>query len=528
MTARGTSGAAVAAAMAALSLASAAPLHGAPVDRAPLAALARHEPLPVSAAVVAAVQQHGWADVLVSFDGVRDSAAPLAELAAAVAESRTGPLAALGPADFRLSKTYEYFPVAAGRISASGLRKLRADPRVLAVDADEWLYPLGPLPRGLALAESVPSIEAEKVHALGIQGAGIGVAVVDTGIDNDHPDLQPAIIDQQCFSSASRSCAPSGLPRSPNAEDEQGHGTAVSGIVLGRGNVAPVGVAPEANLIGVRVFRDQGGAPTQDIVDGLNWVVARQSADNIRVVNMSLGGGAAIGVNCDDQYTGVKQVFQTLVNRNVAIFVATGNGGNTDRVAFPACISNATGVGATWDAELRLGSPDCHGKTTVGPLDITCYTDRGRAMDLVAPGSVIASSRMGGGATGGGHGTSFAAPHAAGVAALIFSAYPRLHARDVERVMRNAGDLVIHPESGLEVRRVNALKAVLAVLPATPTPSATAPVTVTSTPTAPTDEPTVTATPSEPAETPDGTPTATSPPTAPPVEHTIYLPYGRR
>ncbi len=455
---------------------------------------------------------------------------PLATLAADAAEAQADVLAGLAPGDFVLSKRYEYFSLVAGRVSATGLARLRAHPRVVAIDEDVWVYPLSTTASRLALAESVPSVEADKVHAMGIRGQGIGVAVLDTGIDNDHPDLQDAIIDQQCFSSGSRSCAPGGLPRSDNAEDEQGHGTGVSSIVLGRGKVAPVGVAPEANLIGVRVFRDQGGAPTKDIVDGLNWVVGRQTADKIRIVNMSLGGGAAIGTNCDDQYSSVKSVFQTLISRNVAIFVATGNGGNTDRVAFPACISNSTGVGSTYDTELQLSRPDCNGKSVVGPLDITCYTDRGRAMDIVAPGSIIVTARMGGGASGsgptaGGHGTSYASPTVAGVAALLLSADPSIHARDIERILKNTGDSLPHPDTGIEVKRVNALKAVLSVLPETPTPAATE----TSTATATSPLPTVTSTPEVQAtatatDTPIATATSTVPPTPAKGQWPIYLP----
>jgi subtilisin family serine protease len=486
--------------------------------------------LPVDAAILDAIASSGWADVLVGVEAVGSTTAPLPQLAASAAKAQQHALSTLEPADFVLTRRYDYFPLLAGRISASGLSKLRTDPRVFAIDPDVWVRPLSPVPARQRLVESVASIEADKVHDLGIRGQGIGVAVVDTGIDSDHPDLVDALVDQQCFSSGSRSCAPGGLPRSASGEDEHGHGTGVSSIVLGRGIVAPLGVAPEAKLIGVRVFRDQGGAPTKDIVDGLNWVVGKQNIHNIRVVNMSLGGGAAIGTNCDDSYSSVKSVFQTLVNRNVMVVVATGNGGNPDRVAFPACISNATGVGSTWDTTLRLGQPDCHGKLEVGPFDITCYTDRGRAMDIVAPGSVIVTSKLGGGVSGsgptaGGHGTSYAAPHVAGVAALVLSADPSIHARDLERVLKNTGDSFPHPDSGLEVRRVNAYRAVLSVLPATPTAATPTPTAPTATPTSSSRTPTPTSSVATTATA--TTDLATSTPASPTADaefHSLWLP----
>jgi subtilisin family serine protease len=478
--------------------------------------------LAVYPAVTDSIARTGWASVLVGLHTAVPADAPLAELEDGLSTVQDQVLDSLSTADFVLKYKYDYVPVIAGRVSASGLAKLRANPFVASVDDDVWVYPAAEPAARARLAESVPSIRADEAHALGVKGQGVGVAVVDTGIDNEHPDLADAIVDQACFSSGTRSCAPGGLPRSDNAQDEHGHGTGVSGIVLGRGAVAPVGVAPEAKLIGVRVFRDQGGAPTSDIVDGLTWVIGKQSTHNIRVVNMSLGSGAAIGVNCDGQFASVKQVFQSLVSRKIAIFVATGNGGNPDRVAFPACISNSTGVGSTWDAELQLGSPDCHGQTRVGPFDITCYTDRGRAMDLLAPGSVIVAPRLGGGSTNGGHGTSYASPHAAGVAALVFSAKPDILARDIEGILQRTGDVVIHPESGDEVMRVNALSAVLSVLPATPTatPGEVEPTPPTATPTESDRTPTATLD-STPTDTPAAT--HTSEPTSS-VHATVYLP----
>lgn len=539
-------------------------------------------PLWVADAVWEGVADGGRALVLVGLEDGVDDTAPLDALARGAAMAQAEVLAALEPGEFDLVKRYSHLPILAGRVNAAGLERLRRLPRVLSVDEDVWLRPMAPAmaptnsglaspasnilqapaagilqaptadvlqspavsglaspaESPLALAESVPSIKADIVHQrYGIKGEGIGVAVLDTGIDNDHEDFYEAIVDQYCFTSGSNSCVSAsgrGVAKGDNAEDEQGHGTAVSGIVLGRGKVAPLGVAPEANLIAVRVFKDTSGAATNDIVDGLNWVVQRQKTHNIRVVNMSLGGGASRGVNCDNQFGSVKQVFQTLIARNVAVIVATGNGGNPDLVAFPACISNSMGVGSTWDTNLRLGSPDCAGKTEVGPFDMACYTDRGRAMALVAPGSIIVTPKMGGGATGsgptqGGHGTSFASPTVAGVAALVFQADPDLHARDLQRLLQQTGDIVIHPETGAEIKRVNALAAVESVLPPTPTPENTPTTAPSDTPVPPTITPTPDTPPTdEPTEPPTATRTPVAPPTSTETSmRAIYLPVLR-
>lgn len=486
----------------------------------------------IDAAVTDAIHALGRANVLIAVrDGVADTA-PLPEIAEAVARAQAAILADLRPGEFELVSRPKLLPVMSGFVTAEGLATLRDHPRVVAVEDNIILKPL--------LKESIPTIKADLVHKrYEITGKGIGVAVLDTGIDTDHPDLADGLVDQKCFSSGSRSCAPNNLPKSDSAEDEQGHGTAVSGIVASRGRVSGVGVAPGASIIAVRVFRDQGGAPTNDIVDGLDWVLSRRQAHNIRVVNMSLGGGASLGVNCDNQYASVKQSFQRLVANGIAIFVATGNDGQPDRVSFPACISNSIAVGATFDTNYA-SAPYCPSMGAVTPLSIACFTNRGRAMDLLAPGILITHPKMGGGLDSGA-GTSYASPMAAGVAALMFEANPNLRPADVERFLKDTGTPVKHPESGIEIPLVNALAAVEAVLPATPTPSRTAtaaPVTPTATrpapsatatgvPVTPTESPTDT--PETPA-TPVGatpTPTLTAPAPTPATVEPTRMPEGR-
>ena len=117
----------------------------------------------------------------------------------------------------------------------------------------------------------------------------------------------------------------------------------------------------------------------------------------------------------------MKEAFRRLVARNVAIFVATGNNGFPSEVSSPACISNSIAVGATYDAEYATGGGFCPQQRDVTPLTIACFTNRGRAMDLLAPGLLISSSAVGGGVTKPGAGTSYASPMAAGVAALGIS-----------------------------------------------------------------------------------------------------------
>ena len=355
-------------------------------------------------------------------------------------------------------------------------------------------------------------------------------------------------------------CAPRGLPKSDNAEDEYGHGTAVSSMILGRGvtkglneankQVTALGIAPRASLLAVRVFRDNGGAYDPDIVAGLDWVLTKQKEHNVKAVNMSLGGGAEIGTNCDNNHATVKAAFARLVSKGVTVVVATGNGGNADRVAFPACISNAMSVGATYDksydgpARLANGGMWCPRQDTPDIFTIACFTDRGRSLDVLAPGLIITHAAMGGG-LGSGAGTSYATPIVAGIVALLSQVKDDLRSADIQRLLQDTGRDVTHPESGDTLKLVDAFAAVSKVMPAVPTTAATATATTRPADTAtairpPTTTPTV-APSAAPSDTPEtaASATATSRPadTATPVQPApsatpglvrVFLPYLKR
>lgn len=443
-------------------------------------------PPPVEAELAA----QGRVAVLIGLaDGMSDTA-PIEALQAASARVQAAVMADHPAPDLEVVQAYQSFPILHARVSAEGLARLAADPRVASIEKVVKVYPLGPVQRPALMPEGRVTVGADRVfQEWGLDGTGVGVAVLDTGIDNDHKDFEGAIKDQACFSEGSRSCAPRNLPKSDNAEDEYGHGTAVSSMVLGRGatkgvneanqQVTALGIAPRASLLAVRVFRDNGGAYDPDIVSGLDWVLTRQKEHNVRAVNMSLGGGAEIGTNCDNNHATVKAAFGRLVAKNVAIVVATGNGGNPDRVAFPACISNAMSVGATYDktyegpARLANGGMWCPQQNKPDIFTVACFTDRGRSLDVLAPGLIITHAAMGGG-LGSGAGTSYATPIVAGIVALLTQAKPDLRPSDIQRLLQDTGRDVTHPESGDTLKLVDAYAAVAKVMPAAPTQAATA------------------------------------------------------
>ena len=248
-------------------------------------------------------------------------------------------------------------------------------------------------------------------------GQGVGVAIVDTGIDFSHPDLRVATA---CFT-AFTSCA-----------DDHGHGTHVSGIVAALNNTRDVvGVAPDATLFAVKVLDSAGSGSDSGVIAGLDWVSANASTSTppIRVVNMSLGGPAS----SDDSL--FHAAVKSLHDSGISVVVAAGNDSSQEvsqmvPAGFPEVIAVASTAALT-------GQRGCFAQvvadaasyfTTDGRYDPTT----GVGVTISAPGENkedisgcwifadgILSTAMGGGTTQMA-GSSMSSPHVAGVAALMY------------------------------------------------------------------------------------------------------------
>ncbi|WP_326597635.1 S8 family serine peptidase [Streptomyces sp. NBC_01803] len=286
--------------------------------------------------------------------------------------------------------------------AASGERTLAATPGIATIALD-----------GIAtktLDESVAQIGAPEAWEAGYDGEGATIAVLDTGISAEHPDLAGGkVIAEQNFSDAA------------DAEDRDGHGTHVASTAAGTGAHSDgrySGVAPGANLINGKVLDDYGSGWESDIIEGMQWAVD-QGAD---VVSMSLGGFA--GPEIDP----MEQAVNTLSAESDALFViAAGNSGPE-----PGTI----GSPGTADAALTLGAVDKSDVladfSSVGPRS----RDGGLKPDVTAPGVDITAAGAEGAsiweygtpAAEDGYvaisGTSMATPHAAGAAALLAQAHP--------------------------------------------------------------------------------------------------------
>jgi subtilisin family serine protease len=261
-------------------------------------------------------------------------------------------------------------------------------------------------------------------------GAGYSIAVLDTGVDYNHPALGGGfgagykVVGGFNFVDNTIPGFVSGIPRGPNPMDESGHGTNVAGIAAAK-NATYGGVAPDANIIALRVLDKNGHGSWGWIEDALQWVIDNRAKYNIAAVNMSLGGGNYTGLTSDFQ--NIQSKLQTLWNAGVVNVASAGNNfyqnGSVAGLQFPAISEWAVSVGATFDG--NYGSRSWAG----GAVDHVTYADkiaafsqRSKDLDLLAPGAIITST----GLSNGGNanyvsyaGSSQSSPFVAAAAVLV-------------------------------------------------------------------------------------------------------------
>lgn len=277
---------------------------------------------------------------------------------------------------------------AAARSLPDGLRKLWLDAKLR-----------------VSLDQSVLQIGAPVAHQAGLTGRGVRIAVLDTGYDPEHPDLMGAVVGAKSFFDDN------------DVVDREGHGTHVASIAVGRGiasNGRYRGVAPEAELLVGKVCDDGGRCFLSNVIAGMEWAV-EQGAD---VVNLSLGAG---GVT--DGTDPASQAVNQLTASSGTLFVAAaGNFGPTEQVvAAPAAADAALAV-ANVDGQDRLAASSSRGPR---------LGDYAVKPEISAPGSIVAARAKGsisGGQIDEYHarrgGTSQAAPHVTGAAALLVELHP--------------------------------------------------------------------------------------------------------
>jgi len=286
----------------------------------------------------------------------------------------------------KLKRKYEMLVNAfAAEIPWAAVSMLENLPPVEAIEYDKPVYVLD---FELDNAWGVKRIQSGVCHAGGIKGNGVKVAVLDTGVNYNHPDI--AVNYRGGYDFVNKDADPL---------DDHGHGSHVAGILAALDNSqGVVGVAPKVDLYALKVLNLFGTGGYSDIVAAMEWSVT----NGIHVVNLSLG-------SVSDPGTTVRQAFDSAAAKGLVIVAAAGNEGNPegtgDNVIYPARYDSVIAVAALDSANRRAS-----------------FSSTGPAVELSAPGVSILSLQHNGTGYVYKSGTSMASPHVAGAAALLIHA----------------------------------------------------------------------------------------------------------
>jgi subtilisin len=306
----------------------------------------------------------------------------------------------------------------AARLSDAQLARIRRDGNVAFISPDQPVQAVGtaPLAPGDAAPTGVRRVEAA-TETTTHQASNVNVAVIDTGIDLTHPDLN-AVSGKNCLTKR----------KNATAQDDNGHGTHVAGTIAARNNGSGVvGVAPGTRLYAVKVLDRSGSGTWSQVVCGIDWVTQNTASLNIKAVNMSLGGfgfadgdcGALIGDALN------KAICQSTA-AGVTYVVAAGNSASEFSTTVPAAYPEVLTVTAMSDSDGQPGAlggaPAC--RTVESDDSYATFSnfadpsDSGGIAHMVAgPGVCILSTWLGGGYRTA-SGTSMATPHVTGTVAL--------------------------------------------------------------------------------------------------------------
>jgi subtilisin len=301
----------------------------------------------------------------------------------------------------------------AASLSAEQLNAIHADPQVAFVEPDITFTAAGwqALTSGESLPVGIRRIGAASPSQVYL-ASGANVAELDTGIDLKNSDLNAV---------SGINCVKSGAA----AQDDNGHGTNVAGIIAARDQGAGVvGVAPGTRLYAVKVLARSGNGTLSQVLCGINWVTANAAALNIKVANMSLAGSGQNDNDCGNSNQDAEhQAICNSIAAGVTYVAAAGNSSASFASSIPAAYPEVLTVTAMTDTD---GAPGGVGPRACvkGQTDDTYATYSNYAVSATdqahtvsAPGTCVVSDALGGG-TSTYYGTSQAAPHVAGAVAL--------------------------------------------------------------------------------------------------------------
>lgn len=327
------------------------------------------------------------------------------------------------------------YAVPAGSTVAETVAKLRRDPGVVYAEPN-YIYRATDFRAAATVNDPMLSqlwgltkSQAQQAWDVTAGDPGVVVAVVDTGVDYDHPDLKGQVVK-----------GPDTGNHDNDPMDDQGHGSHVAGTIAAVANngVGVAGLAYKTKVLAVKVLGSDGSGDTNSIVQG----ILKANELGARVINLSLGG--------PQQSSAMKDAVDQVTAKGSLCVVAAGNEG-TSTPDYPAAYPNALAVGASDQSDKRAS-----------------FSNYGSYVDIAAPGVDILSSTE---KSYKKHsGTSMASPHVAAAAALLLAKNPNLSVQELRDALTTTGDAATGFGNSA-VKRLNAAKALAAISGTAPTPA---------------------------------------------------------
>ena len=267
------------------------------------------------------------------------------------------------------------------------------------------------------IPESVDRVDGESLNTIGINSNFVDadIAILDTGIDLDHADLN--VFHERSF-----------IPGTINADDDHGHGTHLSGVAAAKDNsFGIVGIAPGARLWAIKVLESSGMGEISTLIKGLDYI--NQNQNQVDVAVLSLG--------CECESGALDIAINNSIKAGITIVVAAGNEGKDAGTFTPANNPEVITVSAIADTDGKCGGKGP--STPYGADDmLASFSNYGDVVDISAPGVDIYSTFKSNSYTKL-TGTSMAAPHVAGAAALYISLHPEASPNDVKSYLITSG-----------------------------------------------------------------------------------------
>ena len=296
-------------------------------------------------------------------------------------------------------------------------------------------------PEGEQVAELVPNdplykafqwnlrrIGMEQAWDLRPSASDVIVGVLDTGVDLQHPDLRGNLLIEQGYDF---------LDDTPSPQDDESHGTAVAGIIgaIGNNHDGVAGIAWHVKLLPIKALNSQGRGPDSAMVKAILYA----ADEGAKVINISSTG---------TRYSAaLETAVQYAQDKGALVVAAAGNTGDTD---------NALNYPAAFDGVLAVAAIDDHDQ-------LASFSQRQSYVALAAPGVDVASTAWAGAGRGtyaSQSGTSIAAPHVSGAAALLWELRPDLQAADIATALRTSADKASSPDAGYGSGILNVARAV--------------------------------------------------------------------